>query len=46
MHISRLAHGVSTESPLPLRERERVRGLAPAGADESIEGKCGRDVNP
>jgi hypothetical protein len=25
-----------TESPLPLWERDRVRGLAPAGADESV----------
>jgi hypothetical protein len=25
-----------SESPLPLWERDRVRGLAPAGADESI----------
>src|SRR5262245_3191506 len=25
----------ATESPLPLRERDRVRGLAPAGAGDS-----------
>src|SRR5882724_821208 len=31
-----LAQGKSTESPLPLWERDRVRGLAPVGADESI----------
>src|SRR5262249_30748004 len=30
---SGMAHGVSTESPLPLWERGRVRGLAPAGAE-------------
>ena len=31
-----LTQGDSKESPLPLWERDRVRGLAPAGADESI----------
>jgi hypothetical protein len=31
-----LTQGSSTESPLPLWERDRVRGLAPAGADESF----------
>src|SRR5882724_7824103 len=31
--------GSSTESPLPLWERDRVRGLAPAGADEFVDGK-------
>jgi hypothetical protein len=31
------AQGNSRESPLPLWERERVRGLAPAGADEPLD---------
>src|SRR6185295_8369519 len=31
-----VTQGISTESPLPLWERDRVRGLAPAGADESV----------
>jgi hypothetical protein len=34
-----LRHGISTESPLPLWERDRVRGLAPAGAAESLASK-------
>src|SRR6185312_17034019 len=34
-----LAHGLSTKFPLPLWERDRVRGLAPAGADERNAGK-------
>src|SRR5882724_1271501 len=40
-----LTHGVSTESPLPLWERDRVRGLAPAGADESVAGRRTRKLN-
>ena len=32
-----LTQGNSRESPLPLWERDRVRGLVPAGADESTE---------
>ena len=39
MHTScELAQGTSTESPLPLWERDRVR-LAPAGAEESVDGE-------
>src|SRR5882724_4838168 len=34
-----VTQGVAAESPLPLWERERVRGLAPAGADESVAGE-------
>src|SRR5882724_8189146 len=33
-----LTQGVSTESPLPLWERDRVMGLAPAGADGTAAG--------
>src|SRR5882724_6567264 len=35
-HLLQVTQGISTESPLPLWERDRVRGLAPAGADESV----------
>src|SRR5262249_51690130 len=44
-HWSVMAQGRHTESPLPLGERDRVRGLAAlgldpgAGAEESIDGK-------
>src|SRR5882724_3259104 len=39
MHTScELTQGVSTESPLPLWERDRVRGPAPAGADGAAAG--------
>src|SRR5262249_22675477 len=38
MHTScELAQATSTASPLPLWERDRVRGLAPAGAEESVD---------
>src|SRR5262245_25128920 len=32
-----MTQAISIESPLPLWEREGVRGLAPAGADEFVE---------
>jgi hypothetical protein len=35
-----LTQGNSTESPLPLWERDRVRGLAPEGADESLKARA------
>src|SRR5262245_19767898 len=38
-HWSATTQGRHTESPLPLWERDRVRGLAPAGAEESIDEK-------
>src|SRR5262245_58135101 len=34
---SDLAQGDHTESPLPLWERDRGRGSAPAGAEESVD---------
>src|SRR5262249_30976098 len=36
-HLANWRRGTSTESPLPLWERDRVRGLAPAGAEESVD---------
>src|SRR5882724_12974132 len=39
-----LTQGVPTESPLPLWKRDRVRGLAPAGADESGAGQRTRSL--
>src|SRR5262249_25899078 len=44
-HLLRATHGVSTESPLPLWERDRVRGLAPAGADESAAVECSENAH-
>jgi hypothetical protein len=36
------SHGAPPESPLPLWERDRVRGLAPVGANESVaRGRAG-----
>jgi len=37
LSVLALTQGNSSGSPLPLWERDRVRGLAPAGADESTE---------
>ena len=44
-HLLRVTQGVSTGSPLPLWERDRVRGLAPAGAEESVAGERTRNLN-
>src|SRR6185312_8348597 len=35
----------SAESPLPLWERDRVRGPAPAGAEEPVNGKHSGNLN-
>jgi hypothetical protein len=39
------SQGIATESPLPLWERDRVRGLAPSGADEcAADGSASAEI--